>query len=485
MPKKIFFPGETVSDNTAGDMTTGSPLKLIVAFTIPMLIGGVFQQFYNIIDMLIVGKVNGSRELAAIGATGSATFFILSMTMGVTVGYSIVIAQFFGAKKTHMVRVSLASSIYVTAGCTILLAAVALLFSRPLMEILQTPADIIDDSVLYLQICLGGGVGLLVFNGASAVLRAVGDSKTPLYFLILSSVLNVLLDLLFVVVFHYGVMGVAIATVIAQITSASLCVVYIIKRFPIFHISRRDLKPDRQNIHLVLKIGLSMGLQGFFLSIGEMVTTGVVNSFGTDVVAAFATGNRVQQFAMLLYFTIAEAFAVYAGQNLGARKFDRIREGFRKVATAIFCLSIFSAVMVFLFSGVFVRLFITRDDPHLDVIVEIAKGFLHVSCYFYPFLGLIWLYNFTMRGMGDVVVPLVSGIAELVAKIGLSLWFAVLFGYYGVWFAAPIGWVLGLIPSFIRYHLGNWQKLADRISVPESVRILATDSVRMMSGRYY
>ena len=460
------------------DLTKGDPFRGIVRFAVPMLVGGVFQQFYNIIDMLIIGNANGSRDLAAIGATSSATFFILSVAIALTIAFSIVVAQHFGANNLRMVRRTVVTSIYITAAATVILAFAGVFGARPLMRLLQTPEDIIDGAVLYIQVCMGAGAGLLVYNAAASVLRGVGDSRTPLYFLIVSSILNVLLDLLFVMTFGMGVMGVALATVISQTVSAGLCVWYMFRRYPIFRIERADLAPDWSNMWSVLRIGLSMGLQGLFLSIGDMVVTGMVNSFGTDVVAAYATGNRVQQIATLVFFTLSEAFAVYAGQNLGAREIGRIRRGFNGVVLLTIGLSLLAGAFIFFFGDALVRWFISRDDPHLEAIAGIALGFLRVTACFYPFLGLIYHYDNTLRGMGEVWIPLFSGIMELIGKIGMSLYLGWNFGYFALWFAVPIGWVFGLIPPMISYHRGKWEKLAGRITPPESVRYISERLVK-------
>lgn len=454
-------------------MTRGNPLHLIVSFTIPMLLGGVCQQFYNLIDMLIIGNANGSRDLAAIGATASPLFFILCFAMGLTVAFSIVIAQHFGANNLRLVRRTFVSAIYVTAAATVCLSLVGIFGARPLMRLLQTPDDIIDGAVIYIQICVGGGAGLLVYNGAAAVLRGVGDSRTPLYFLVLSSLLNVLLDLLFVLVFGMGVAGVAIATVIAQTVSAAACVWYTLHRYAFFRIGRADLVPNRKNITDVLRIGISMGLQGLFLSIGDMVVAGMVNSFGTDVVAAYATGNRIQQIATLVFFTLSEAFAVYVGQNLGAREVGRIRAGFKRVAVIVLALSLVSAALVFVGGDMLVRWFISKDDPHLADILAIACDLIRITACFYPFLGLIYLYNNTLRGMGEVWIPLASGLMELIGKIGLGLYLGWYYGYFALWFAIPIGWVTGMIPSMLRYHMGGWVRHAGRITHVESVRFVS------------
>lgn len=455
------------------DMTRGNPLKLIIKFSLPMLIGGVFQQFYNIIDMLIVGKVNGSRDLAAIGATSSATFFILSITLGVTVAYSVVVSQHFGANNLRRVRRAFVSSIYITGTCVVILALAGILAARPILLAMQTPTEIIDSAVLYIQICMGGGIGLLVYNAAASVLRGIGDSRTPLYFLILSSVLNVLLDLAFVLLFHMGVKGVAIATVISQTVSAAICVWYMLRRYPFFRIGREDLKPDLASIRTIVVIGLSMGLQALFLSVGDMFAAAVANTFGTDVVAAYATGNRIQQMATLLYFLLSESFAVYVGQNLGAREIERIKHGFRSVLAIVLAMAALSAVIVFVFGGTMVRWFIAAEDPHIDAVVEIAVEMLTIGCLFYPFLGMIFLYNNTLRGMGEVKTPLLSGIAELTCKIGLAWFLASRYGYHGFWFAVPAGWLVGTIPVLICYHRGRWIELAGKIAPPESVRMVS------------
>lgn len=453
---------------TGNDMTQGKALKPILLFTIPMLIGAFFQQFYNIIDMLIVGNAEGSRALAAIGATASTTFFLLSLTMGLSSAFTTVLSQFFGAKREDKVKTTLVSSMYITFACIVILMVCGIFGAQPLMKLLQTPSDIIEEAVIYVQICIGGCAGLLIYNGVSAILRAVGDSKTPLYFLILSSLLNVVLDLLFVWQFKMGVAGVGIATVLAQSISGVLCVVYMFWKYPIFRIGKADLAPDTENIRMIVRIGVPMGIQMILCSIGEMVISAIVNGFGTDVVAAFATCNRVQQFATIMYLNISQAFAVFAGQNLGAQKIERIKSAFKSV-TLVTVLSCFiSTALIFMFGDQLIRWFISDGDSHIEAIVEIGRGNLRIGSCFYVFLGLIWLYNNTLRGMGDIAIPLASGMVELVAKVALSFLLAIPFGYVGVWFANPIGWALGLILPMIRYHNGSWMTLSNKIIKQEA-----------------
>ncbi|WP_297298479.1 MATE family efflux transporter [uncultured Brachyspira sp.] len=434
------------------DMTVGSPFKTIIYFSLPMLIGGIFQQFYGVTDTIIIGKFVGSRALAAIGATTSTMFFFLSFAIGFTNAFSIVMGQFFGAKNETMLKRTFLNSIYVTLFSSVILLIFGLFFSRPLMVLLKTPSDIIDNSVIYLKICVGLSFGQLIYNGAASILRALGDSKTPLYFLILTTILNIILDLLFVALLKMNVAGVAIATVVSQMISAFLSVFYIIKKFPILKLNKEDMIFDSSNLLMIVKIGASMSIQSVFLSIGEMIISSVVNTFGTNVVASYTTGNRIIQFASMAYFVVSEAFAVYVAQNYGAQKIDRIKEGFKSIIILSLTLSILAAVIIFLFGDHLVKLFISKNDQYVDVIAEICKGYLRISSAFFPFLAIILLYNNSIRAIGNAFIPLISGITEIVIKIGGSLLLSIPFGYIGVWFANPVGWALGILPTCIYFH---------------------------------
>ena len=351
-----------------------------------------------------------------------------------------------------MLKRTFLNSIYVTLFSSVILLIFGLFFSRPLMILLKTPSDIIDNSVIYLKICVGLSFGQLIYNGAASILRALGDSKTPLYFLILTTILNIILDLLFVALLKMNVAGVAIATVVSQMISAFLSVFYIIKKFPILKLNKEDMIFDSSNLLMIVKIGASMSIQSVFLSIGEMIISGVVNTFGTNVVASYTTGNRIIQFASMAYFVVSEAFAVYVAQNYGAQKIDRIKEGFKSIIILSLTLSILAAVIIFLFGDHLVKLFISKNDQYVDVIAEICKGYLRISSAFFPFLAIILLYNNSIRAIGNAFIPLISGITEIVIKIGGSLLLSIPFGYIGVWFANPVGWAIGIIPTCIYFH---------------------------------
>ena len=283
-------------------------------------------------------------------------------------------------------------------------------------------------------------------------MRALGDSKTPLYFLMFTTVLNIILDLIFVVLLDMKVTGVAIGTVISQVVSAILCIIYIMKHFSILKLTKEDIVCDFNNLLTIIKIGLSMSIQSVFLSTGEMIISEVVNTFGTNVVASYSTANRINQFASMSYVTISEAFAVYVAQNAGAGKIDRIKEGFKSIMLLSISLSVFSTIIVFLFGDHLVRIFISAKDLYIEEIASISKGYLRVSSLFYPFLGIILLYNNSVRALGKALVPFISGIVELIIKISGSLLLSIPLGYFGVWFANPVGWALGIIPTCIYFH---------------------------------
>lgn len=446
------------------DLTEGRPLKQILIFALPMIIGGIIQQLYSVVDTLIVGNTLGSQALAAVGATGSTMFFMISFMIGLTNAFSIVTSHYFGAKNEQMVKKTVVNAIFLSAICAVLLTLVGIYGARPLMELLQTPSEIINQSTIYIQICIGFCAAQLAYNVAAALLRAIGDSKTPLYFLMISALANIALDLVFILVFHMDVAGAAVATVISQAISATLCIVHIIRKFPIFHIKRQEFRPDFKQLVLVSKMGLTMGLQSCLISLGEMAVTGVINGFGTTVVAAYTAGVRVEEFATLAFINLSQAFSIYAGQNLGARKTARVQEGFKKLAVVIILLSFVSMILIFNFGDDITRWFIADSDAEINNVVNIAYQYLCVSACFYPFLGMILLYNNTLRGIGELSVPLMSGIIELFSKVGFSIILSSLFSYTGIWYAAPLGWMLGMIPSLIRYHQGNWKRRPNKIT---------------------
>jgi putative MATE family efflux protein len=442
------------------DMTQGNPTKLLVTFALPMLIGSIFQLMYNMTDSVILGKFVGADALASIGATSSTTFLFLALATGMTGGITIVISQYFGAKNDVLIRRTTVSAIYITISAAVLLGIVGFFAARPVMQLLGTPDNIIDQAVIYVQITCGLYVTQIAYNSAASILRALGDSKTPLYFLIICTMLNVVLDLIFVVSFHNGVAGVAFATVISQAVSAVFCIVYMAKKYTLLHFKKEDMKPDWKLIRRITSIGLPMGLQSCLLSVGMMVITSVINSFGSDIVAAQTVGSKVEQLVTIIFSQVAFSFSVYSGQNFGAKDFMRIRLGLKKAFIMVGSLSIISTAIMLLFGKDIILLFVS---PGETTIIKSAGELIHIEALFFAALGWIWLYNSALRGIGDVGITLLSSLVELGAKILLSIFLSRAFGYIGIWYAAPIGWVLGLIPSMIRFHSGGWKRLADKM----------------------
>ena len=437
------------------DMTQGEPARLLVLFAIPMLIGGIFQLMYNMTDTLVVGRFASVDALAAIGATGSTTSLIMMLGQGLTNAVSVVISQAEGAGRQDRMKSCVAHAVYLVLAGSLVLGLASFFGARPFLTLLGTPENIIDDAVSYVQITGGLSIALTAYNGVAAVLRAIGDSKTPLYFLILCSLLNVVLDLVFVIAFHGGVPGVAIATVISQAVSVVLCVFYMVRRYPRLRPDAASFLFDGEIIREYLSIGLPMCFQSGVLCVGMFVITAVINSFGSDIVAAYTIGGKVEQLATLSFSNLAFSFSVYAGQNYGARLYRRIGEGLKKGLLIIVGLTILSSAVMLLFARPLAQIFLEED---VAAVLDGAVAMIRTEACFFWALGIIWAVNSTLRGMGLVRIALVSSIVELVCKIGISVTLSQVIGSAGIWIAAPSGWVLGLIPSLI--YLLRWFKHA-------------------------
>ena len=373
-------------------MTQGKPINLMLRFALPMMIGSIFQSLYSMVDSAVLGRFVGSHALAAIGATTSTTGLILLLATGVTSAISIALSQYVGANDTDRVRKGIVASGWITLLLGVVLGLISVFAARPLMQLLKTPEDVIDMSVLYIQIVCGCGIAQFAYNAAASILRALGDSKTPLYFLILCSILNVILDLISVIGLNMGVAGVAVATVGSQAISAAICILVMFRKYPDLMPKRHTLRPDMPVSLKIFGMGAQMALQSLFLSVGMMVITRVINGYGSNVVAAFTVGSNVQNLAVMLFSNF-------------------------------------------------------------------SLEFIRIQAWFFPFLGWIWLYNSTVKGMGKINISMVSSVVELCSKIGLSLLLPIWIGTTGIWFAAPIGYILGIIPLLIYYYSGRWKKL--------------------------
>lgn len=425
-------------------MTVGNPIRLMVLFAIPMWIGGVFQLMYNMVDTIVVGRFVSTDALAAIGATSSTTAFILFLGNGVTNTLSIIVSQAEGARQAEKLKKVVAHAAYLVVAAGIFLGLVSFLIARPLMQLLGTDPLIIDDSVTYIRIVSGLTIAQMCYNGSAAILRAIGDSRTPLYFLIFSSVMNIVLDLAFVLGLNAGVAGVAWATILSQLLSGILCISYMMKKYERLRPNRSAWKYDPSLMNEFIRIGLPLVVQSVTLNIGMFVITAVINSFGKDIMAAYTIGSRVEHLATVTFSNIAFSFSVFSGQNFGARQFDRIRSGYFKGSMLVVALTLFSTAVMMVFAKPLALLFM--DEPQEIVLTEAVK-LIRIEAAMYILLGTIWGVNSILRGMGAVKITLISSIVELVSKIGLSVLLPIFLGTIGVWLAAPIGWGLGIIPS--------------------------------------
>jgi len=439
------------------DLTHGEPMKLMILFVIPLLIGSVFQLMYNIVDSAVLGRFVSKNALAAVGATQSTMSLVIMFGNAVTNGFSILISHAWGAKDKGSIHRLIGHAFTIALSVGAVIALLSFIFAAPVMRMLGTPEAIFADSVTYLSITCGLFICQLFYNASAAILRAIGDSRTPLYFLILCSLMNVTLDLLFVLAFGMGVEGVAIATVISQATSALLCCLYMWKKYEALRFSLSDAIPVRPIMKKFASITLPMAFQHMMLSVGMMAITFVINSFGEDIVAAHTVGGKVEQLVTVVISQVAFSFSIYAGQNYGAKKYDRINLGIKRAFVLLGAMTALAMAVLYIFGSDLALMFIKPEEA---AALEAALKMIHVDAAFMPMLSLIWLYNFTLRGMGIIKPTIVSSLLELCAKIGLSFLLSHFFGYIGIWFAAPIGWVIGLIPSAGYYYFGNWKKKA-------------------------
>lgn len=436
------------SEDMVKDMTVGNPTKLILSFSIPLLVGNIFQQFYNMVDAIIVGRFVGVKALAAVGSTGSLAFLVLGFIIGLTSGFSVLVAQKFGAKDEDGLRHSVAMSIYLCGAFTIIMTIISLLSSKPLLMLMKTPMDIIDDANIYISIIYAGCIVAFIYNMFAGILRALGDSRTPLYFLIIASILNVLLDIFFVVNIHMGVAGAAYATVISQGVSGLLCFIYIKKKFPILKFQKKDWKINTNTMKRLLKIGLPMSFQFSITAIGVMILQSAINGFGSTVVAAFTAASKVEPLATMPLASLGVTMATYTGQNLGAGNYDRIKEGVKKCIKISLVASIIGGILIFIFGKYFVYLFLSEPGP--EVIAHATRYLNTIAVFFFP-LGILFVFRNTLQGLGDGLVPLLGGVIELVSRSVVALAFSGIYGYAAICLASPLSWVTAAIWLYISY----------------------------------
>ena len=451
-----------MASNTTKDMTTGSSMKLILGFAVPLLMGMLFQQVYSLVDTIIVGRFLGVNALAAVGATGSINFLIIGFCLGLCNGFALPVAQRFGAKDYDGLRKYVGNSavLSVIIGGTITVLTVV--FCRNILQIMDTPADIIDLSYNYIVVIFAGIPATLLYNILSSHLRSLGDSVTPVAFLILSACLNIGLDLLFIVTFHWGVFGASFATVLSQLVSGVLCLVFIIIRFNILHLKRDDWRLDPAYVRNLLVMGLPMGFQYSITAIGSVILQSAVNSLGSIAVASMTAASKISMFVVCPFDALGSTMATYGGQNVGAGKLERLAKGLR---SAVILGAIYSAVIfvvVYFFGENMIQIFLSPTEENAATVLVWAKEFLVINAAFYFPLALVNIVRFLIQGMGFSGFAVFAGVFEMVARTIVGLFLVPVFGFVAACFASPLAWIFAdafLIPAFFfcRKRLRKYQ----------------------------
>lgn len=436
------------------DFTTGNERKHIISFATPILIGSLFQQLYQVADSLIVGNFLGKEALAAVGVSFPVIFAMVSLLIGLTIGLSIIVSQYFGAKDYNKVKEAI-DTIYIFLFFTsIIVSGLSILFSKQIMDLLNIPIDIENQALSYFNIFAAGLVFLFGFNATNAILRGLGDSKTPLYALIISTVLNLVLDYIFVVFCGWGVESVALATVISQFIAFVLSIVYLNKYHKLFRFSLRKMKFNAQIFRMSLKIGIPSGLQQFIVAIGIMALVRIVNDYGTASIAAYSVATRIDSFAALPGMIFASALTNFVAQNVGAGRFDRVRKGLIETAKISLSLTLAISLLLVIFREYLIAAFNADAE-----VVSIGGDYLLIVASFFFLFTAMFLYQSVLRGAGDAITPmLITLVALWIARIPFAYALSSAYGIIGVWWGIPSAWLVGFVLAYYYYKRGRWKK---------------------------
>lgn len=438
------------------DMTKGPVLRQMTQFAIPVLFGMVFQKIYNFADAYIVGHYLGDEALAAVSICGTVMFMLFSINAGISTGVGVVISQFFGANKPSEMKKAFVASVYVAIGVVVLATSIGIVSAEPVLRLMQTSDELMPYAKEYLVIIYAGCIGTMLYNFCASVLRAVGNSVVPLVFLIISSVLNIVLDILFVAVIPMGAAGAALATVVAQFVSGALCMIYARKILDFINVTGSEWKMDVHLIKEVLRYGVPAALQMSIISIGDMTLQAVVNTYGTAMVVAYGVCLKVEGVGWELTNAIGMAVGTFTGQNVGAGNLERVKKGVKSayIMNIIGCGIFGIAISVFApqIMGAF-----TETPEAIKLGVEYMRIF---ACFFLTGGILVIFQNF-LRSVGDVTFTLMMGVSEIVTRVSFSFLFPALVGYIGLWFVSPITWVVAMIVGLARYYSKAWVKKAE------------------------
>lgn len=436
------------SSSPAKDLTVGSPMKLILGFAFPMFLGLLFQQLYSLVDTMIVGKYLGVDPFAGVGSTGSLNFIVIGFCMGLCSGFSVPISQSFGAKDFPLLRKMVTNSVWLCTFFSVVITTLMLLFCRPVLTWMNTPENIFEYAYIYIFIIFAGIPCTILYNMTAAILRALGDSKSPIIFLAISSAINIGLDLLLIIVFRMGVDGAALATVVSQGVSGVISIIYIKKKFDILAMEKGDWKLERHLAGKLTGVGIPMGLQYSITGIGSVILQTAVNGLGSIYVASMTAGSKINIFLACPFDALGQTMAPYAGQNIGARKLDRVGKGLRAACIIGFIVSGLMVIVVKLFGDQLTMLFLDEKDP---VIMQNSTQFLIIVSAFYCLLTLVNTVRFTIQGMGFSSLAIIAGVMEMIARGIAGMLLVPAFGYLGACYSSPLAWLLAdafLIPAF-------------------------------------
>ena len=441
--------------NSTLNMTQGNPTGLLLRFAIPMLIGNIFQQLYSLADSVIVGQFLGANALAAIGSTGSVTYLFFSVCNGISSGSGVVTAQYFGAGDPANTKRAIANAAYIMFATALVMGIAAYLAAPGLLTLMGTPPEILADAILYMRMSCIGVPLVAVYNYAASMLRALGDSKTPLYFLIFSCILNVVLDIFCVYSLGMGIFGAALATIIAQVISGAGCLMYALRTNPYFKLTREDMRPDKLVIGKSIKLGLPMALQWSLIAISTTALQAFVNTFGTEVMAAFTTTNRIEGLVHMPYGSISAALSTYAGQNYGAGNMKRVKEGLKN---GMLLAGIFTAIVMVVYLSLaesIIGLFVKEQE-----VIALGATALRLTSWFYIFLALIYMCRGILNGIGDALFAFINGVVEVVVRVSTPFLLVLIpgVGLWSIWWTTGITWLFSSLTCLWRYTA--WRKKA-------------------------
>lgn len=440
-------------------MTKGSALRLIITFSLPLFFGNVFQQLYSMVDTIVVGRFVGVDALAAVGSTSGFSFMVVGFAQGLTAGFAVIVSQRFGAKDMKMMRQAYAMSILCSIFWSVIIAVLFSLLSMPLLRLIDTPENIIREANSYIMIIYAGIGTAIFYNLFSSILRAVGDGRSPVYFLLLSSVLNIILDLFFVIVIPLGCAGVAIATIIAQGISAIISFIYVKKRFPIFKFEKGDWKINLGLCLRLTKIGIPGAIQFSVCAIGVIIVQAAINGFGSNTVAAYSVGCKIENLITQFFPALGMGISTFASQNLGAGNLARIRKGFRTSFLILIAGFILTFLAAYFLAGPLSLVFMDKQttDP---VIIDMAVQYVRTVAWFFLPLGMIFLFRTGSQGLGSGTIPMISSIAELIMRTIAAFTLPSVFGYTGICFASPVAWCAAgfILPECYLYKMRKIEK---------------------------